>query len=69
MEEVTGRSARFELCPGVLETRFFCQRGMPGYGYGPGLLAVSHGAEEYVDLHEVFDCTTVYALTAARLLA
>jgi acetylornithine deacetylase/succinyl-diaminopimelate desuccinylase-like protein len=68
VQEVTGRPPRFELCPGVLETRFFCQRGIPGYGYGPGLLAVSHGAEEYVGVQELLDCTTAYALTAARLL-
>ena len=69
LEELTGQSPRFELCPGVLETRFFSQRGIPGYGYGPGLLAVSHGSEEYVGLPELFHCTAAYALTAARLLA
>lgn len=69
LEEVTGKAARFELCPGVLETRFFCQRGLPGYGFGPGLLEVSHGPEEYVGLQALFDCTVAYALTAARLLA
>jgi acetylornithine deacetylase/succinyl-diaminopimelate desuccinylase family protein len=69
LEDVTGKPARFELCPGVLETRFFCQRGVAGFGYGPGLLAVSHGPDEYVGLQELFDCTAAYALTAARLLA
>ncbi len=67
--DATGTPARFELCPGVLETRFFCNEGVPGYGYGPGLLEVSHGPEEYVDLRALFDCTVAYALTAARLLA
>jgi succinyl-diaminopimelate desuccinylase len=68
IEDVTGAPARSELCPGVLETRFFCTGGIPGYGYGPGLLEVSHGPDEYVELDALFDCTAAYALTAARLL-
>jgi acetylornithine deacetylase/succinyl-diaminopimelate desuccinylase-like protein len=68
IHDVTGTPARFELCPGVLETRFFCRDGTPGYGYGPGLLEVSHGPDEYVDLKALVDCTAAYALTAARLL-
>jgi succinyl-diaminopimelate desuccinylase len=66
--DVTGRRPRFELCPGILETRFFTGRGIPGYSYGPGVLEVSHGAGEYVELSSLFHCTTVYALTAVRLL-
>jgi acetylornithine deacetylase/succinyl-diaminopimelate desuccinylase family protein len=69
VKDVTGTPARFELCPGVLETRFFCHQGIPGYGYGPGLLEVAHGPDEHVDLDALFNCTIVYALTAARLLA
>jgi acetylornithine deacetylase/succinyl-diaminopimelate desuccinylase family protein len=65
---VAGTPARFELCPGVLETRFFSRHGVPGYGYGPGLLGLSHGPEEHIALDALFDCTSVYAMTAARLL-
>jgi len=66
-KEVTGTLPRFELCPGVLETRFFTNQGIPAYSYGPGLLEISHGPHEYVDLSAVLHCTTVYALTAVRL--
>jgi acetylornithine deacetylase/succinyl-diaminopimelate desuccinylase family protein len=65
---VTGAPARFELCPGVLETRFFSRHGVPGYGYGPGLLELSHGPEKHVALDALFDCTSVYAITAANVL-
>ncbi len=66
--DVTGSLPRFELCPGILETRFFTGSGTPGYSYGPGLLDVSHGPHEYVEVDSVLNCTKVYALTAARLL-
>ncbi len=69
VKDVTGKRPSFELCPGVLETRFFTSRGIPGYSYGPGLLDISHGPDEYVELSSLFRCTTVYALTALRLLA
>jgi hypothetical protein len=31
-----GREARFELCPGVLETRWYARNGVPAFAYGPG---------------------------------
>lgn len=64
----TSAPARFALCPGVLETRFFSGPGVPGYGYGPGLLHLSHGPEEYVALDALFDCTWIYAAAAAEVL-
>lgn len=66
--DVTGTAPRFELCPGILETRFFSKPGTPGYSYGPGLLEISHGPNEYVELNSLLNCTKVYALTAIRLL-
>ncbi len=68
VEEVTGRRARFELCPGLLETRFFIEKGIPAYAYGPGILEVSHKPDEYVQIAEVLNCTTIYALTALRAI-
>jgi succinyl-diaminopimelate desuccinylase len=65
---VTGRVPRFEMCPGLLETRFYVARGMPAYAYGPGLLSVAHGPKEYVDLRRVVECAAIYALTAAATL-
>lgn len=67
--EVTGRDPRFELCPGVLETRHYAALGIPALAYGPGLLSVSHGPAERVDVDQLVSTAVVYALTAARLLA
>jgi acetylornithine deacetylase/succinyl-diaminopimelate desuccinylase-like protein len=66
---VTGKPAVFELCPGLLETRYYAERGVPALAYGPGLLSVSHGPHEFVSARRVCDCAAVYALTAIELLA
>jgi acetylornithine deacetylase/succinyl-diaminopimelate desuccinylase-like protein len=65
----TGRSARFELCPGVLETRHYTALGVPALAYGPGLLSVAHGPHEFVAIEKLLACAEVYALTAMRLLS
>src|SRR5467141_2644202 len=65
---VTGEPPRFEMCPGLLETRFYAAQGVPAYAYGPGLLSVAHGPKEYVDLRKVTDCAAIYALTAMEML-
>jgi acetylornithine deacetylase/succinyl-diaminopimelate desuccinylase-like protein len=69
IRNVTGRGARFELCPGVLETRHYAALGIPSMAYGPGLLSVSHGPNEFVSVGHLVQCAEVYALTAMRLLA
>lgn len=69
VEEIVGRRPAFEMCPGLLEIRFYAERGVPAFAYGPGLLSVSHGPDESVSVERVLDCAAVYALTAARLLA
>lgn len=66
---VTGTSARFELCPGVLETRHYAALGIPALAYGPGLLSVSHGPHEFVSVAKLVECAEIYALAAMRLLA
>lgn len=65
---VTRSSAPFELCPGVLETRHYAALGIPSMAYGPGLLSVSHGPNEFVSVRKLVQCAEVYALTAMRLL-
>jgi len=65
---VTGEAPRFEMCPGLLETRFYAAQGVSAYAYGPGLLSVAHGPNEYVDLRKLIDCAAVYALTATEML-
>ena len=69
IREVTGSEARFEMCPGLLEIRFYAERGVPAFAYGPGLLSVSHGPHEFVTIDRVAECAAVYALTAADMLS
>jgi len=66
---VTGELARFRMCPGVLEIRFYIKKGIPALAYGPGLLTVSHGPNEFVRVREIYRCATIYALTALKLLS
>jgi acetylornithine deacetylase/succinyl-diaminopimelate desuccinylase-like protein len=37
---ITGAAPRFEICPGLLETRFYAAQGIRAFAYGPGLLSV-----------------------------
>ena len=69
IREVTGREARFEMCPGLLEIRFYAERGVPAFAYGPGLLTVSHGPTEFVTVDRIVECAAIYALTAADTLS
>jgi len=68
IERITGSSPRFEMCPGLLETRFYAAHGIPAYAYGPGLLTVSHGPNEFVPIDNVIDCANVYGHTATEIL-
>ena len=65
--EVEGEAPRFELCPGVLETRWYAQLGIPAFAYGAGRLDVSHGPEEFVDEAAMRRCAAVYALLPGRV--
>ena len=67
-ETVEGEPARFELCPGVLETRWYAQLGIPAFAYGAGRLDVSHGPDEYIDEAAMRRCAAVYALFARDVL-
>ena len=66
--EVTGKPPTFEMCPGLLETRFYAAKEVPALAYGPGLLSVSHGPNEFVRLRDIENCAAIYALTAMKLL-
>ena len=68
IERVTGHAVQFEMCPGLLENRFYAERGIPAFAYGPGLITVSHGPNEFVPIHRIAECAEVYVLTAADLL-
>jgi acetylornithine deacetylase/succinyl-diaminopimelate desuccinylase family protein len=69
VEAVTGQPPKFEMCPGLLEIRFYAAQNIPAYAYGPGLLSVAHGPNEYVDLRKVRDCAVIYALAAISFLS
>jgi succinyl-diaminopimelate desuccinylase len=64
---VGGTEARFVLCPGVLETRWYAQLGIPAFAYGPGRLDVSHGPDELLDEAAMRSCAAVYALFPGSL--
>jgi acetylornithine deacetylase/succinyl-diaminopimelate desuccinylase-like protein len=68
VERITGTRPQFEMCPGLLEIRFYAEQGIPAFAYGPGILSVSHGPEESVPIRNVLDCTAIYALTACDML-
>jgi acetylornithine deacetylase/succinyl-diaminopimelate desuccinylase-like protein len=66
VEAVTGEAPSFELCPGVLDSRWYSQLGIPAFAYGGGRLDVSHGPAEYIDEAAMQACAAVYALFAAE---
>lgn len=63
-EMVTGRRLGFEMCPGLLETRFYVNNCVPAFAFGPGILSVSHGPDEYIEITRILECAVIYALTA-----
>jgi succinyl-diaminopimelate desuccinylase len=67
IEAVDGAGARFQLCPGVLDTRWYSQLGIPAFAYGGGRLDISHGPHEYIDEEAMRRCAAVYALFAAQV--
>ncbi|MFQ6083781.1 MAG: M20 family metallopeptidase [Candidatus Aminicenantia bacterium] len=68
IREIKGETPEFGLCPGLCEVRYFINNGIPAFGYGPGLLAVSHGPEEYICLKDILNCTAIYVLTVLQVL-
>jgi succinyl-diaminopimelate desuccinylase len=69
IEEVTGNRPAFEMCPGILEIRWYVRKGIPAFAYGPGLLEVSHGPNELIEVDRIYQHTILYALVAARVLS
>jgi acetylornithine deacetylase/succinyl-diaminopimelate desuccinylase family protein len=68
VEAVTGGSAACRLCPGLLETRFYAEVGVPAVAYGPGELELAHGPEESVSIGRLSECAEIYARAALALL-
>ncbi len=68
IQAVIGERPHFTMCPGLLETRWYARKGIPAFAYGPGLLEVSHGPDESIEIEHIYQHTLIYAFTAARLL-
>ena len=69
IDAVIGGRPVFSMCPGALEIRWYARKGIPAYAYGPGLLEVSHGPQEAIEVEGIVQCALVYALAAVRLLS
>ena len=69
IEAVIGDRPAFSMCPGILETRWYARKGIPAFAYGPGLLEVSHGPHEVIEIESLYHSALIYALAATRLLA
>jgi acetylornithine deacetylase/succinyl-diaminopimelate desuccinylase-like protein len=68
VETVTGKRAAFEMCPGLLEIRWYARKGIPAFACGPGFLELAHGPNESVKVEHIYQHTLLYALVATRLL-
>jgi succinyl-diaminopimelate desuccinylase len=64
---VEGAAPSFQMCPGVLDTRWYSQLGIPAFAYGGGRLDISHGPDEYIDEAAMRRCAAVYALFAHQV--
>jgi succinyl-diaminopimelate desuccinylase len=65
---IEGAEPAFRMCPGVLDTRWYSQLGIPAFAYGGGRLDISHGPDEYIDESAMRRCAADYALFAAEAL-
>jgi acetylornithine deacetylase/succinyl-diaminopimelate desuccinylase-like protein len=62
VDAVEGAAPSFQMCPGVLDTRWYSQLRIPAFAYGGGRLDISHGPDEYIDEAAMRRCAAVYAL-------
>jgi succinyl-diaminopimelate desuccinylase len=67
VEAVEGAAPSFQMCPGVLDTRWYSQLGIPAFAYGGGRLDVSHGPDEHIDEAAMRRCAAVCALFGSRV--
>lgn len=68
VQAITGEHPAFEMCPGILETRWYAGKGIPAFAYGPGFLELAHGPNESIEIEHLYKHTLIYALAAVRLL-
>jgi succinyl-diaminopimelate desuccinylase len=67
IDAVEGTAPSFQMCPGVLDTRWYSQLGIPAFAFGGGRLDISHGPDEYIDEAVMRRCAAVYALFAHQV--
>jgi acetylornithine deacetylase/succinyl-diaminopimelate desuccinylase-like protein len=67
IDAVEGETPSFQMCPGVLDTRWYSQLGIPAFAYGGGRLDISHGPDEYIDEAAMRRCAAVYSLFAREV--
>ena len=67
LRDAIGVPTSFELCPGVLDTRWYAQLGIPAFAYGGGRLDVSHGPNEFIEEAAMRECAAVYARFAGAI--
>ena len=67
IDAVEGAAPTFLMCPGVLDTRWYSQLGIPAFAYGGGRLDISHGPDEYIDETAMRRCAAVYALFVNKI--
>jgi succinyl-diaminopimelate desuccinylase len=67
VEKIRGFSS-YEICPGFLDIRHFAHKGIPAVAFGPGLLEVAHGPEEYVKINDVIDAFHIYVAVGRTIL-
>jgi succinyl-diaminopimelate desuccinylase len=65
VDVVEGTAPSFQMCPGVLDTRWYSQLGIPAFAYGGGRLDISHGPDEYIEEDAMRRCAAVYSLFAS----
>ncbi len=66
---VLGHEPPMAAYPATTDGTYFAQAGIPTIpAFGPGLLPLAHGANEYVHLDSILQAAQIYALTALAFL-
>lgn len=68
VEDVSGVRPLPTMCLGGCDMRYFVAAGIPTVIYGPGALSCAHQSDEFVEVRELVEAASVYALASARLL-
>jgi acetylornithine deacetylase/succinyl-diaminopimelate desuccinylase-like protein len=68
-ERVLGRRLPFGMFPGYTDGHQFARRSIPAVpAFGPGMLSLAHGPNEWVSVEGIVQAAQIYALAALRYL-